>query len=36
MKSYGELSAAERLVYHNPTDGSYRLDILRSLLELVV
>jgi hypothetical protein len=36
MKSYRDLSPAERLLYHNPLDGSYRLKILRGLLEAVL
>ena len=33
MKSAANLTAAERAIgYHNPDDGQYRLDALRSLL----
>jgi glycosyl hydrolase family 99 len=35
MKSYTDLSAEERLLYHNPVDGSYRLDTLRRLMGFV-
>lgn len=36
MKSSRELSAAERLLYHNPVRGSYRLEILRDLMHSIV
>jgi hypothetical protein len=36
MRPYGALSGAERLLYHNATDGSYRLDTLRELLNCVL
>jgi len=36
MKSFRDLSNAERLLYHNPIDGSYRLNVLTALLEAVL
>ena len=36
MKSFRDLNSAERLLYHNPADGSYRLTVLRSLMEAVL
>lgn len=35
MKSYRDMSARERLLYHNPVAGSYRLSTLQRLMELV-
>ncbi len=35
MASYRDLSPSERRLYHNVTNGSYRLRVLRNLLELV-
>jgi hypothetical protein len=35
MMSYRDLSSSGRLLYHNTTNGSYRLRTLRNLLELV-
>jgi hypothetical protein len=36
MKSFRDLSSSERLLYHNSVNGSYRLETLRSLLDLVL
>jgi hypothetical protein len=36
MASYGDLGPAERRLYHNAADGSYRLDRLGSLLGFVL
>ncbi|HSC28249.1 MAG TPA: hypothetical protein VLD67_13305, partial [Vicinamibacterales bacterium] len=36
MASYRDLSPSQRLLYHNPIDGSYRLRTLRDLLSLVL
>jgi hypothetical protein len=36
MKSFRDLTAAERLLYHNPLDGSYRLEVLKSLMDAVL
>jgi hypothetical protein len=36
MMSYRDLSSSQRLLYHNTTNGSYRLRTLRDLLELVL
>jgi len=33
MKSYRDMNTAERRLYHNPVNGSYRLDTLRDLIE---
>jgi Glycosyl hydrolase family 99 len=35
MKSYDDLTPAERRLYHNPVKGSYRLDTLKTLLQMV-
>jgi len=35
MASYRDLGPSERRLYHNVTNGSYRLRVLRNLLELV-
>ena len=35
MTSYRDLSSSQRLLYHNATDGSYRLRTLRDLMEMV-
>jgi len=32
MKSYRDLTGAERALYHNPVDGAYRLDTLKALM----
>ena len=32
MKSYRDLTAAQRALYHNPVDGAYRLDTLKALM----
>jgi hypothetical protein len=36
MKPYRDLSPSDRLLYHNAPNGSYRLETLRSLMELVL
>ena len=36
MTSYRDLSSSQRLLYHNATDGSYRLRTLRDLMEMVL
>ena len=36
MASYRDLTSAQRLLYHNAANGSYRLRTLRNLLELVL
>jgi hypothetical protein len=36
MKSFRDLAPSERRLYHNPLDGSYRLDQLRNLLQFVL
>lgn len=36
MKSYLDMTERERLLYHNPVEGSYRLAALQRLMELVV
>jgi hypothetical protein len=36
MKSYRDLTPAERRLYHNPIDGAYRLNALRELMASVV
>lgn len=36
MKSYRDMTTRERLLYHNPVAGSYRLSTLRRLMEPVV
>jgi hypothetical protein len=36
MKSYGELSPSDRRLYHNPVNGAYRLEALRTLLDAVL
>ena len=35
MTSYRDLSSSQRLLYHNATDGSYRLRTLSDLMEMV-
>jgi hypothetical protein len=36
MKSARDLTAAERVLYHNPVRGSYRLEILRDLMHSIL
>jgi hypothetical protein len=36
MKSYRDMTPGERLIYHNPASGSYRLSTLQSLMDLVL
>jgi hypothetical protein len=36
MKSYVDLSGAERQLYHNPVNGSYRLSAVQRLMSLIV
>jgi hypothetical protein len=32
MQSYQQLTRPERLTFHNPSDGTYRIRVLRELM----